>query len=603
MGLGNVMVTLTCRPLFSLFGRFTQSLDSESTDCQTPSQLCHSPANSPLSSIPSESPNTFSELHSSLAPPNKGESVFGSHSGSIENLSIVGFSPTMADNRKAALLPLYPERGTQSGENVHVIEIKNPAYVETDGLQEIKKISLPLPDYETLFPKKRHGVHGHTQWDHLIAEVNQKHRDIPSQFLEMSVDGPVEKELKPRSSISQDSPVMKHYQIHQEGTKTTSTKTVATPAPSKPVTSSYPQPVADSNQNQSQSIARPTLLRPKPSSAPGPGTTETSGRENLSGMSRVGARKVFSSSPAATHALRPTSQIETTLPGGQIKAQTAMIKEAPIAKPRQKVSGTELTREESAVTPNKSTNSNIQTLSSSSVSSRNKKSEQTEDFADFNPFPSSELLSKDPWAQPTQKQKVDDIFTSERKEQKPEDQGTTDYFDKIISQQKPADPFAGFNSIDSNKDGENRKKDDDSKQASPPFQRRNSQRTKKILSSTTLSYNKGSKSQEPASEKAVTVTTANQDLQARQVMNEFQADVKAQSNIYEEDLFGAAPFTVPSGLTSLQPLQVVMEEPVSQAGGLSGGKTLLRAWVSPSEISAVTAQNSNGGGLALTPRR
>lgn len=600
MGLGNVMVTLTCRPLFSLFGRLTQSLDSESADCQTPSQLCHSPANSPLSSIPSESPDTFSELHSSLAPPHKSDSLFGSPRGSIENLSTVGSSPTMADkNIKAAL---YPGPGIQSGENVHVREIKNPAYVEADRLQETKKISLPLPDYETLFPKKRHGVQGHTQWDHLIAEVNQKQRDISSQFLEMSVDGPEEEELNPRSSISQDSPAMKHYQIHQQETKPISTKTVATPAPPKPVTSSHPQSVADSNQKQSQSIARPSLLRPNPSAVAGPGNIDTSG------MSRDGARKVFGS-PAATHALRPSSQIKTTLPDGQIKAQVSMTKEAPTAKPRQKVSGKEPTqREESAVTPNKSTNSNIQTLSRSSVSSRNKKSEQAADFADFNPFPSSELLSKDPWAQPMQNQEVHDIFISKRREQKPEDQGMTDDFAKIISQQKPTHPFSGFNGSDSNKNSENRKKDDDSKQASPVFQKRNSQRTKKILSSTTLPNNKGSKTQEPAYEKGVTITTVSQDLHARQVMNESvklqpQGEVKAQSDFYEEDLFGAVPFTVPSGLSSSQPLQVVMEEPVSQAGGLSGGKTLLQAWVSPSEISPVTAQNSNGGGLALTPRR
>lgn len=505
----------------------------------------------------------------------------------------------MADKKKkGSQPPTSSVHGTQPGQNVSVREIVNPAYVEADRPQQGKKAPLPLPDYETLFPNKRHGVQGQTKWDHVIAEVNQKHRDTPLQFLEMSVDGPEEQEPNPRSSISQESPTMKHYKTYQQETKPIPTKTVAAPAPPlKPVTSSHPQSVADSNQKQSQSIARQSLLKPNPPAATGPGNTDALSREK---PSRDEARKVLLSSTAATHAPRPSSQIEKTPPDDQRKA--------PTAKPRQRVSGKEPTQqEESAVTPNKSMDSNVQTLSSSSVSIEDKKSEQIENFADFNPFPSSDLLPKDPWAQPMQNQEVDDIFTAKRKEEKPEDQGMTDNFDKIFSQQKPADPFAGFNGSDSNKQSENRKSDDDSNQASPVFQR-NLQRTKKIVLSSSHLNNKGSKPQEQAYEKGEIVTSASQDLHAGEVTNvsvtpQPQADVKVQSNFYGKDLFGAEPFTVPSGLTSSQPLQVVMEESASQSGGLSGGKTLLRAWVSPSEIPPVSAQNSNGGGLALTPRR
>ena len=229
-----------------------------------------------------------------------------------------------------------------------------------------------------------------------------------------------------------------------------------------------------------------------------------------------------------------------------------------------------------------------------------------ENFAEIDPFPNTELLSKDPWAQVSQNQEADDLFTgSVRKEQKPEDRGlTAGDLDNIFSQEKPTDPFTSFNGSNLNKQNEYMKKDD-SKQLSPAFQRKNSQKRKQILPSITHSE-RGSKSrQEPAYQEE----TADQGLPTRDVANEFvtpkhQADVKTQSNFYgREDPFGAEPFTAPSAFTSSESLQVVMEEPASQAGLLSGGKTLLRAWVSPSEVQPVSAQNSNGGGLALTPRR
>ncbi|XP_048099061.1 uncharacterized protein rab11fip1a isoform X1 [Alosa alosa] len=51
--------------------------------------------------------------------------------------------------------------------------------MENSGLKPnerstIERPVLPIPDYETLFPKKRHGVMGQTRWDSIIAEVNQR---------------------------------------------------------------------------------------------------------------------------------------------------------------------------------------------------------------------------------------------------------------------------------------------------------------------------------------------------------------------------------------------------------------------------------------------
>ncbi|XP_056232722.1 rab11 family-interacting protein 1 isoform X1 [Seriola aureovittata] len=579
--------------------RLAQSLESEPADCQTPSQLCPSPttSESTLYSVPSESPDNFSNLHSSLAPLNISQSLSGSPCGSTENLSSVeseGSSPTMADKkRRAPLPPMYSVPGTETGRNrlSPVGEINDPAYVEADESQQGKTISIPLPDYETLFPQKRHGVQGQTRWDHIIAEVNQRHRDTPELLgPEMSVDGPEEYDPSPRSSISQESPAMRHYQTHPQDTKPISSKKVAAPAPPKPVTS-HTHSAADSS--QSQNIAHQSVMRLHQFAVPGPVNTDISSRESFSGISRDGAKKALLPS-AIRHASRPTSQMDTTAPEDQQKVQVSMNKDAPTAKPRQRVNGKEPTQQEDSALFR--------------VSSMDKKGGQAkENLAEFYPFSSTERLSKDRWAHLKQNQDVNNPFTGNiQREQKSDSQGmTTDDLDKIFAQEKPTDPFASFNGSDSNKPSEYRKKGDDSKEAGfHIFQRRNSQRQKHVLQSKTQSDDKNFKSrQEPASKEE---TPTNQGLPTRDVMNESvtpqpQDDVKTQSNFNGgENPFGAEPFPVPSALMSSEPPRVVMEEP---AGGLSGGKELFQAWISPSEVQPVSAQNSNGGGLALTARR
>lgn len=589
--IGDVMVTLTCRPLFSLLGRLTQSLDSESPDFQIPSQPCLSPANSTLSSVPSESPDTFSSLHSSLAPPSINQNLFGAPRGSTENLSSVESSTTMAEKkRKAPLPPTYPVH-----ETLPVREIRNPVFEEVDGMQPDKKVALPLPDYETLFPQKRHGVQGQTRWDHIIAEVNQRNRD--SQFLEMSVDGPEMHEVK--SSISQEIPAVRHHQTRNQESKPVSSKKEPAPAPPQPVVSPRPQPTADSSQRQNKSITYQSVVVSNPSAVPRPGNIDSSNRENPSGRSRDEAKKAL----LPPSAPRSASQIETA---PSVKQTKVLAKEGPTAKPRQRLSGIETAQEEQSAVPvsSRSMSSTIKAASSSNMSNRDKKDMLTDTFTDFNPFPSSELLSRDPWAQPKQSQELDDLFTG-KKERTTEDRGMADENDNTLNKKKPDDPFASFYSYSSKqKNSEYETKDVDSEQTSPVFQRRNSQRPKKAPHSTPDSISSSS-----TSYREVTVPTSKKDLHPRHATNDSaalqsQVDVKAQDSLYdEEDLFGAEPFTVPSALTSSEPLPVVIEEPASQAGGLSGGKTLLRAWVSPSEIPPVSAQNSSGSGLALTPRR
>lgn len=392
---------------------------------------------------------------------------------------------------------------------------------------------------------------------------------------------------------------MRHFQTQRQESKPVSSKKVAAPPPPKPVVS--PHLVESSSQRQSQNMAQAdqSLRRPIPSAVQKPLNT------NMSSISINEARKVFEPSLAETHAPRPSSQTDwdSASPVSQRtrKAQVSTDKEEPIANPRLIGSGKE---------PVQDRYSSVQTSSSSRMSNFNKRSAK-ENIEEWDPFPKMELLSKDPWAQPNPSQETDDLFTRRtQKEQKPEDLGmTADDLDNIFSQENLSDPFAGFNDNETIEQADYGKKEDESKHISPAFQRNNSQRRKPIIPSITQSEKASRSRQEPAYDEETAITAANQVHPARDVMNETvtpnrEAEEKTQIDFHgREDPFGAEPFTVPSSLTSSDSLQAILEEPASQAGVLSGGKPSLRAWVSPSEVQPVTTQNSNGGGLALTPRR
>lgn len=564
---------MTCRPLFSLLGRLAQSLEPEPADFQTPSQLSPSQANSEsiLSRVPSGSPDTFSSLHSSLAPRDSSQSPPSSPRGNTENLSSgsEGSSPTMADqNRRALLPPTY--RSQTRGNLTPVREIQNPAYEEPEEPQPGKK-SVPLPDYETLFPQKRHGVKGQPRWDNIIAEVNQKHKGAAPALLgpEVSVDGPVEHTPSPRSSVSLETPNMRLSQAKPQETKPVSTKKAPAPTPPKQAASPPPRSAPDSSQKQSLSVSQQSSVTRSRPTSPASVISDTSSRFT----SGDGTRKVLQPSPTPTP--RTPSQMDWNTPpsSDQRKEQATMNKEAPTAKPRQRVSANELMKEQQSPV-----NSNIPKVSNSSMSSTDKKLK--DGFAEEDPFPSTQLLSKDPWT--LQKQNDDSLFTgnASRKEATPRDQGmTASDFDKVFGQEKTPDPFASFNGSDSKKQSEYRKKDDESKLDSPAFQRKNSQKGKKSLPSITASQQ--------------ITPTATQGFADFPLL--LPNDGKTQSSFSEgEDLFGDRSFFQAS-----EPLQVVMEEPEISFGG----KETLRARVSPSEVQPVSTQNSNGSWLAINSRR
>lgn len=588
---GNV----TCRPLFSLLGRLPQSLESEPADSQNPNHLNPTPEifESSLSSVPSDTPDIFSTFDSSLAPPNLNSSPSTSPGGIAKNLSFLESLDSMADKKKRASLPpsnsLY---GTQNGGSLTPIrEISNPAYVEADKAQQGKRMSVPLPDYETLFPQKRHGVQGQTRWDHIIAEVNQRHRDLPSEFSgpEMSVDGPEDQghRVRPPSPLT--------HQTRIQETKPVSSKKVA--APPKPLAPPYPQPSTDLNQRHNQNTVNKMVMHTNQPVAPATSKDATS-RE--SPLMRPEARKALQP-PSAP---RPVSQWNGSAvstddhSANQVTENNA----APRAKPRQRTSGHETSQPiDSAVTL---PNSNNQVLSNSNMSSTSKKSSwPQESFADIDPFPSTDLFPKDPWAQVKPNQQTDDPFRGRaQKDQKIEDLGMTpDDLDNIFHQDKAMDPFSVFNGSSSKEEIVYRGKDDLSEQANIAFQ---GGRQSEIPPSTTLSNNKVLQPLSTYGEETP-ISKVNQDFSARlkseSVTPKQHADMKTASHInVQDDPFGTEPF---NAWSPSHPLHVVQEEPESQAESLSGGKAPLRAWVSPSDVQSVSAQSSSGGGLALTLRR
>lgn len=426
-------------------------------------------------------------------------------------------SVNMAEKKIALLPPSYQVQGTPNdGNHIKVKEINNPVYEEEEETsQQIKKKTLPLPDYETLFPQKRHAVQGHTQWDHIIAEVNQKYMDTLPKFLgkEMSVDGPEDYDPT-MSSPQQKNPAFRYYQTKSQDTKLATSQKAASQITPQTGTPPHPQPTPDSSQRH------------------------------------------------------------------QIRTQLTFKKDTPTAKPRQKINVNQLIQEQdSAAKP-------VVSLASSltNMSDMDKKGQWTENFAVFDPFPSTDFLSKDPWTQLTNNHQ--DPFTGGgQKEQKFEDCGmTVEDLNCVFSQNAPDDEYK-----------------QDSKQARPSFKRVQNQ---SIASTTQL--NKTWKSHETSTPitRSDHISLAT-NTKTESLSQKPQADEKILNAVSRKtNPFGTEPVSVIPPRTFSDPPQVVMEENVEfQAEKGSSGKMPLRAWVSPSEGQPVSPQNSSGSGLVIFPRR
>ncbi|XP_029572946.1 titin isoform X1 [Salmo trutta] len=241
--------------------------NSDSHRQQSPSLSC---AESPLSSVPSESPDMFSNLHSSLAPPKTRRSTSESPCSSTENLAAIGSSPSGSERKRQAPLPPSPmELHSHGNPNAGSRSVS----AKCGSLVTIKEVEAkrpPLPDYDRLFKQKRHGVQGQTQWDHIIAEVNQRQQECTSQLIgeEMSVDGPgldspapphndKYSYLKERAAERLNQQQTQVQEVHSSSFRRVGPN--SSPAlipPPKPGGAAPPRLVIDSNKKQGQNTAQ-----------------------------------------------------------------------------------------------------------------------------------------------------------------------------------------------------------------------------------------------------------------------------------------------------------------------------------------------------------
>lgn len=481
----------------------------------------------------------------------------------------------MTEKKRALLPPSYQAQGTLNGGNpMKVKEINNPAYEEGETPQQIKKNTLPLPDYESLFPQRRHAVQGHAQWDHVIAEVNQKHMDTSPNLLgkEMSVDGP-EDHHPTNSSPKLSNPAFRYYPTKPQDTKSATSRKAASQITPQSGTPPHPHPTPGSSQWHNQGFAQ-SPTGSNSSAAQRPVYASASSRESVSARLRDETAKVLQSS--VPQQMDQMNALEAPASENQINTHLTLKKNAPTAKPRQKTN--QLTEEQY------STAKVDLSPASSSMSGTDNNCPWTENFAVFDPFPSIDLLSKDPWTQLTNNDQ--DPFTGGgQKEEKLEDCGmSVEDLNDIFSQNTPVDEC---------------KKD--STEASPSFKRLPNQ----TIAATTQS-NKMCKSPEPPTP----ITRSDPNRSARNTKDESgsqkpQADEKTlNTDGRRENPVGTEPLFFIPPRTSDSHQQVIMEEPMEyQSENGSSGKMPLRAWVSPSEVQPVSAQNNSGSGLMISPRR
>lgn len=497
-------------------------------------------------------------------------------------------SANMAEKKRALLPPLYQIQGTQNGGNhIKVKEINNPVYDEEETSQQRKKMTIPLPDYETLFPQKRHGVQGHTQWDHIIAEVNQKHMDTSPKFLgkEMSVDDPEQYD----STISlpqQTNTSLRYYQTKPQETKLVTLQKAAPQNFTKTVIPSDSQPTTDSSQQQNLSYA-PSPIGHRSSTVQRPVNDYASSREVLVRSSDEAAKVSESSVPVPQQAGQMNA-FHAQTSGDDRNTQLTRKKDVPTAKPRQNINGNQLHEQDGAVTPVFSLASSL--TSNTSISSTEKNSQWTENFASFDPFPSIDLL-KDPWTQLTNNQQ--DPFTGGAPK---ENRGmTVEDLNDICSQVTQVDPFANFNGV--KLDSHNEYKED-SKDASLFFKGKENQNL-----ASTIQSNQTLKSHEPLTPKTKSdFIRWDRNRKNESPSQKSQTDVKTLNAVGErEDLFRTEPVSVIPPRTFSDSLQVVIEEHQAENG--SGRKMPLRVRVSPSEIQPVSAHNNSGSGQVFFQRR
>ncbi|XP_016111182.1 uncharacterized protein [Sinocyclocheilus grahami] len=531
----------------------------------------------------------FSDLHSSLAPAKPPRTFSELSESSMENLS----APKSDKKRKAPLPPGYhggasmTESHPDDGEQAH-----------TQNSKDSQRPVIPLPDYETLFPKKRHGVMGQTRWDHLVAEVNQRNWE------EMNVDGP-ERPMPNKSAVLRDrtSVNLNQHQINHEAPPPAPTRHKEALIPPKAPAPPTPEPSVETNVQRGH--IKESLYA----------TVNKSGKsanKNLKNnppppvRSRHVPQETERKSPtpdAITHQLSQSK--EKPMPAARsIQNENSktddVAKEIPSVKPRQQSLVKDPVKQ---VQPDKQATTKTMALENNideKPHKGQKGSISTDGFVEvdllrtaedpkdlhlgklgsepegkgmiaLDPFPSDNLLSKDPWALPQQTTNEDDLFIKGPKQMgNLEDQTSTfDKKDNKSANKASNDPFTNLSEKSTAPKSEHGKQSPSfTEQARATFQRNFSLRKK------------NSSRQYTTSEKAGTENTS------------LDRSV-SQSSQDAEDVELTVTSVAPPSRTD--PTLVTSESPI-------GGKSTLRAWVSPSEAQPVALQNGSGSAVSNSRR-
>ncbi|KAJ8285874.1 hypothetical protein GJAV_G00031960 [Gymnothorax javanicus] len=538
---------------------------SVNTDSFIKPSLPPSPTSSirSVSSISSSTSLMFANIHQSMAPPLVRRNSSDLLSTSNENLAAASTSM----RRRALLPPSYLSSGndqppthdpppkqsraslrSNSGVSAAKEEISGSGDPGRRGTPKNKGPTLPLPDYDTLYPKRIHGLQGQMKWDHIVAEVTQRNRDYDPELTgrEMSVDLPSRKQdlqvptprdqstppEKPSRSFAQTDEQTFTFRRMGSGTKHAFTPPKHTTAASEKSPSNV-----GSNQNPSTRPTRPSIDKPNDlfASRVFGGTTP---KVNNSSVPQAKPRAfVADENKMLNTSQRSSEEVGQNLfpRSGSPENTDNQARKVPPITPRQRpgnhLSGSGSQMENSAA-------------SSETVLQQFSAREEMEN----DPFPSQLPVDGTEWNDP---------FTGGGQNEEKLDAGmTTEDMEKLFQQRRDeGDPFSYFDSSDPTA---NFPKDSGSAKQSPHFSR-------------------SSSSKSPGN-----------------------ADGAV-------DLFSSASPSLPitSSLASPEPVKDSAGDMAPQPSGVSGGKAPVRAWVSPSDAQSSSGGLAvgKGGDPASTPRR
>ncbi|XP_051510166.1 uncharacterized protein LOC127415454 isoform X1 [Myxocyprinus asiaticus] len=556
----------------------------------------------------------FSDLHSSLAPPKPPRSYIESPRNSMENLPGVGSATKFEKKRRAPLPPDYP--GGSSGTESHHPEIGEQ--VHNQNSKDSQRPSLPLPDYESLYHKKRHGVMSQTHWEHVIAEVNQRNWDLSE---EMNVDGP-EQPMPNKLAILKDrtSASLNQHQRNHETPPPATLRHKEALIPPKATAPATPKLLVEGNVQHSH------IKEPIYATVNKPGHFASKNMENIPSPMVQGqhvpqeTERKSHTPHVVTH--QPSQSKERPTPAARAvpnvnskadkESNDDVAKEMPSVKPRQRTLNKDPVKqvqpEKLFITHpmtsennqgDKPQNGAISTSTNNGPGQWESFSLENVDEADhsktivtkerlvaklakepkkgvikLDPFPNDNLISNDSWTLTQQNMKDDPFTEGPKKMENREDQMLLNIDDKdnLFANKGTNDPFTQISENRRPPKLEPKKSPSFTDQARATFQRNFSLRKK------------NSSRQNTNSGKALT-----EKVSLGRSVSQYSQDA--------DDVELTVTSVAPPSRT--EPTLVTSEPPM---GGPSGGKTAVRAWVSPSEAQPVTLQGGSGSAV-LNPRR